>query len=162
MANKKVWFITGAGRGMGTDIAKAALAAGHAVVASGRNPEGATAAIGAHDDLLTVKLDVTDPAAAETAIQAAVDRFGRIDVLVNNAGNFNAGFFEEISPEAFRSQIETTLFGPLNVTRAVLPVMRKQHSGRLSPSRRLPELPAKSSAPRMPPPNSVSRAGWSP
>jgi NAD(P)-dependent dehydrogenase (short-subunit alcohol dehydrogenase family) len=129
MTDKKVWFITGAGRGMGTDIAKAALAAGHAVVATGRNPERVKAAIGAHDDLLTVKLDVTDPAAAETAIQAAVDRFRRIDVLVNNAGNFNAGFFEEISPEDFRAQIETTMFGPLNVTRAVLPVMRKQRSG---------------------------------
>jgi NAD(P)-dependent dehydrogenase (short-subunit alcohol dehydrogenase family) len=114
---------------MGTDIAKAALAAGHAVVATGRNPERVRAAIGAHDDLLTVKLDVTDPAAADTAIQAAVDRFGRVDVLVNNAGNFNAGFFEEIGSDDFRSQIETTLFGPVNVTRAVLPVMRKQRSG---------------------------------
>jgi NAD(P)-dependent dehydrogenase (short-subunit alcohol dehydrogenase family) len=129
MTDKKVWFITGAGRGMGTDIAKAALAAGHAVVAAGRNPERVNTAIGAHDDLLTVKLDVTDPIAAATAIQAAVDRFGRIDVLVNNAGNFNAGFFEEITPEDFRAQIETTLFGPINVTRAVLPVMRKQRSG---------------------------------
>ena len=129
MTNKKVWFITGAGRGMGADIANGALAAGHAVVATGRNPERVNTAIGAHDDLLPVKLDVTDPAAADTAIHAAVDRFGRIDVLVNNAGNFNAGFFEEITPEDFRAQIETTLFGPINVTRAVLPVMRKQRSG---------------------------------
>jgi NAD(P)-dependent dehydrogenase (short-subunit alcohol dehydrogenase family) len=129
MADKKVWFITGAGRGMGRDIAKAALATGHAVVATGRNAERVNTAIGARDDLLTVKLDVTDPAAADNAIKAAVDRFGRIDVLVNNAGNFNAGFFEEISPGDFRSQIETTLFGPINVTRAVLPVMRRQRSG---------------------------------
>ena len=129
MSDKKVWLITGAGRGMGVDIAKAALAAGHAVVATGRNAERVTAALGEHDDLLAVKLDVTDPAAAEAAVQAAVDRFGRIDVLVNNAGNFNAGFFEEISPEDFRAQIETTLFGPINVTRAVLPVMRAQRSG---------------------------------
>ena len=98
MTDNKTWFITGAGRGMGVDIAKAALAAGHAVVASGRNPERVSAALGAHDDLLAVKLDVTDPADAQAAAQAAVERFGRIDVLVNNAGNFYAGFFEELSP----------------------------------------------------------------
>lgn len=126
---KKVWFITGAGRGMGTDIAKAALAAGHAVVATGRNPEKVTQAVGKNEDLLAVKLDVTDPADAAAAIQAAVDRFGRIDVLVNNAGNFYAGFFEEITPADFRAQIETTLFGPMNVTRAALPVLRAQRSG---------------------------------
>ena len=128
---KKVWFITGAGRGLGTDIAKAALAAGHAVVATGRNPEKVTQAVGAHEDLLTVKLDVTDPADATAAVQAAVDRFGRIDVLVNNAGNFYAGFFEEITPQDFRTQIETTMFGPINVTRAALPVLRAQRSGLL-------------------------------
>jgi NAD(P)-dependent dehydrogenase (short-subunit alcohol dehydrogenase family) len=126
---KKIWFITGAGRGMGVDIAKAALAAGNAVVASGRNPERVSAALGVHDDLLVVKLDVTDPADAKDAARAAVDRFGRIDVLVNNAGNFYAGFFEELSPQDFRAQVETLLFGPLNVTRAVLPVLRAQRSG---------------------------------
>ena len=129
MTDKKIWFITGAGRGMGVDIAKAALAAGHAVVASGRNPERVSAALGAHDDLLVVKLDVTDPADAQDAAHAAVERFGRIDVLVNNAGNFYAGFFEELRPQDFRAQVETLLFGPLNVTRAVLPVMRAQRSG---------------------------------
>jgi NAD(P)-dependent dehydrogenase (short-subunit alcohol dehydrogenase family) len=129
MTDKKVWFITGAGRGMGVDIGKAALAAGDAVVATGRNPRKVSSALGAHDDLLAVKLDVTDPADAEAAVAAAVDRFGRIDVLVNNAGNFYAGFFEEISPEDFRAQLETTLFGPMNVTRAVLPVMRAQRAG---------------------------------
>jgi NAD(P)-dependent dehydrogenase (short-subunit alcohol dehydrogenase family) len=129
VTDKKIWCITGAGRGMGVDIAKAALAAGHAVVASGRNPERVSAALGAHDDLLVVKLDVTDPADAQEAARAAVDRFGRIDVLVNNAGNFYAGFFEELSPQDFRAQVETLLFGPLNVTRAVLPVMRAQRSG---------------------------------
>jgi NAD(P)-dependent dehydrogenase (short-subunit alcohol dehydrogenase family) len=129
VTDKKIWFITGAGRGMGVDIAKAALAAGNAVVASGRNPERVSAALGAHDDLLVVKLDVTDPAGAKDAARAAVDRFGRIDVLVNNAGNFYAGFFEELSPQDFRGQVETLLFGPLNVTRAVLPVMRAQRSG---------------------------------
>ncbi len=129
MTDKKVWLITGAGRGMGVDIATAALAAGDAVVATGRNPERVSAALGAHDDLLVVRLDVTDPADAEAAAKAAVERFGRIDVLVNNAGNFYAGFFEEISPQDFRAQVETTLFGPMNVTRAVLPVMRAQRSG---------------------------------
>ena len=129
MSEQKVWFITGAGRGMGVDIARAALAAGNAVVATGRNPEKVTAAVGAADDLLVVKLDVTSPEDAVAAVQAAVDRFGRIDVLVNNAGNFYAGFFEEISPDHFRAQIETNLFGPLNVTRAVLPVMRAQRAG---------------------------------
>jgi NAD(P)-dependent dehydrogenase (short-subunit alcohol dehydrogenase family) len=129
MGDKKVWLVTGAGRGMGVDIARAALAAGHAVVATGRNTEKVSSAIGEHDDLLAVKLDVTDAADAEAAVAAAVDRFGRIDVLVNNAGNFNAGFFEELSPEEFRAQIETTFFGPVNVTRAALPVMRRQRSG---------------------------------
>src|SRR5215207_9192316 len=128
--DKKVWLVTGASRGMGVDIAKATLAAGNAVVATGRRPEVVEQALGgAQDDLLVVKLDVTSPADAEAAVQAAVERFGRIDVLVNNAGNFYAGFFEEISPEDFRAQIETTLFGPMNVTRAVLPVMRAQRSG---------------------------------
>lgn len=128
---QEVWFITGAGRGLGTDIAKAALAAGHAVVATGRNPEKVTQAVGDREDLLAVKLDVTDPADATAAVQAAVDRFGRIDVLVNNAGNFYAGFFEEITPPDFRTQIETTMFGPINVTRVALPVLRAQRSGLL-------------------------------
>jgi len=131
MNEKKVWLITGAGRGLGVDIAKAALAAGHAVVATGRNAAKVAAAVGAHDDLLTVTLDVTHPPDAQTAVQATVERFGRIDVLVNNAGNFFAGFFEELSPEQVRNQIETLLFGPMNVTRAALPVMRQQRAGLL-------------------------------
>ncbi len=129
MTETKVWFVTGAGRGLGVDIASAALAAGHAVVATGRNPAKVTSAIGAHEDLLAVRLDVTDLGDAKTAVAAAMDRFGRIDVLVNNAGNFNAGFFEELSPEEFRAQIETTFFGPVNVTRVTLPIMRAQRSG---------------------------------
>jgi NAD(P)-dependent dehydrogenase (short-subunit alcohol dehydrogenase family) len=129
MTDKKVWLVTGAGRGMGVDIAKAALAAGNAVVATGRNPERVRSALGEADDLLVVKLDVTDPDDATDAARAAVDRFGRIDVLVNNAGNFYAGFFEELSPQDFRAQVGTLLFGPLNVTRAVLPIMRAQRSG---------------------------------
>jgi NAD(P)-dependent dehydrogenase (short-subunit alcohol dehydrogenase family) len=129
MTDKKVWLVTGAGRGMGVDIARVALAAGHAVVATGRNPERVRVALGTHDDLLAVTLDVTDSADAQAAVTTAVERFGRIDVLVNNAGNFYAGFFEEITPGDFRAQIETTLFGPLHVTRAVLPVMRAQRTG---------------------------------
>ena len=129
MTDKKIWFVTGAARGMGVDIATAALAAGHAVVATARNPDAVTAALGDHDNLLAVQLDITDPASVDAAINAAVDRFGRIDVLVNNAGNFYAGYFEEISPAQMRAQIETNLFGPMNVTRAVLPVMRRQRSG---------------------------------
>jgi NAD(P)-dependent dehydrogenase (short-subunit alcohol dehydrogenase family) len=114
---------------VGVDIAKAALAGGHGVVATGRNPKRVSSALGAHDDLLTLKLDVTSLDDAKDAAHAAVGRFGRIDVLVNNAGNFYAGFFEEISPEDFRMQIETTMFGPMNVTRAILPIMRAQRSG---------------------------------
>ena len=131
MAASKVWFVTGAGRGLGIDIAQQALAAGHFVVATGRNPNSVLRAIGAHDNLLAVALDITDPAAAEAAAQAAVARFGRIDVLVNNAGNFYAGYFENISPEQFRAQMETNFFGPLNVTRAILPIMRGQRSGQV-------------------------------
>ena len=129
MADKNVWFVTGAGRGMGVDIAKAALAAGHAVVATGRNPKLVAKALGAADDLLIVKLDVTRPEEAKAAVDAGVERFGRIDVLVNNAGNFYAGFFEEISPEDFRAQVETNFFGAVNVTRAMLPILRAQRHG---------------------------------
>src|SRR5215212_6400245 len=128
--DKKVWLVTGAGRGMGVDIAKAALAAGNAVVATGRRPEAVEQALGgAQDDVLVVKLNVSSPADAQAAVQAAVERFGQIDVLVNNAGNFYAGFFEEITPEDFRAQVETNFLGPVNVTRAVLPRMRAQRSG---------------------------------
>jgi NAD(P)-dependent dehydrogenase (short-subunit alcohol dehydrogenase family) len=129
MTDKKVWLITGASRGLGLDIAKAALAAGHAVIATGREPVKVTAAIGHHNDLLALKLDITRLEDAHAAVAAGVAKFGRIDVLVNNAGNFYAGFFEELSPEQVRNQIETLLFGPMNVSRAVLPVMRKQRAG---------------------------------
>ena len=129
MSEQKVFFITGASRGLGVDLARAALDAGHAVVATGRSTDSVTAAIGAHDHLLVAQLDVTDPASAQAAVDAAVARFGRIDVLVNNAGNFIAGTFEEIPDADFRAQLETNFFGPLNVTRAVLPVMRAQRSG---------------------------------
>jgi NAD(P)-dependent dehydrogenase (short-subunit alcohol dehydrogenase family) len=129
--NKKVWLITGAGRGMGADIAKAALAAGHAVVATGRNSGAVSEALGQSSDLLTVTLDVTRGSDAEAAVHAAVDRFGRIDVLVNNAASFYAGYFEELTPEQFERQLSVSLIGPMNVTRAVLPVMRKQRAGHI-------------------------------
>jgi len=131
MADKRVWFLTGAGRGMGVDIAQAALAAGHAVVATGRNTTSVTEAVGEAEELLVVQLDITSLASAEAAVQAVVERFGRIDVLINNAGNFYAGFFEELTSEQFERQLTTNLIGPTNVTRAVLPVMRKQRSGHI-------------------------------
>ena len=127
----KVWFITGAGRGMGVDIAKAALAAGNKVVATGRNTDKVTQAVGEVQDLLVVKLDVTRPVEAEAAVKAAVDQFGSIDVLVNNAASFYAGYFEELTPEQMELQLSTSLIGPMNVTRAVLPLMRKQRSGQI-------------------------------
>jgi len=127
--DKKTSFITGAGRGMGVDFAKAALAAGHNVVATGRNPDAVAEALGYSDDLLVVKLDVTSQQDAGAAVEAAVDRFGGIDVLVNNAASFYAGYFEELTPEQMDRQLATTLVGPMNVTRAVLPVMRRQRSG---------------------------------
>ncbi|WP_329549702.1 SDR family oxidoreductase [Streptomyces sp. NBC_01356] len=128
----KVILVTGAGRGLGTDIVREALAAGHQVVATGRRPEEVEKTLGGpQDNLLVTKLDVTSLENAESAVQAAVDRFGRIDVLINNAGNFFAGYFEEITPAQMRQQIETNLFGPMNVTRAVLPVLRKQRAGHI-------------------------------
>jgi NAD(P)-dependent dehydrogenase (short-subunit alcohol dehydrogenase family) len=125
----KVWFITGAGRGMGVDIAKAALAAGYKVVATGRNTDRVAEALGKSDNLLIGKLDITTPADAESAVKGALEKFDRIDVLVNNAANFYAGFFEELTPEQIERQLSTSLVGPMTVTRAVLPVMRKQRSG---------------------------------
>ena len=129
MAGRKVWFITGAGRGLGVDITKAALAAGHAVVATGRDTGKVTEALGEGDNLLVVELDITSAEQAQAAVAAAITKFGSIDVLVNNAGTFHAGFFEELSPAQFRDQIETLMFGPMNVTRAALPGMRQQRSG---------------------------------
>jgi len=129
--NDKVWIITGAGRGMGVDIAKAALDAGYKVVATGRNTDKVAKALGKAENLLVVKLDVTNPTDAVAVVKASIDRFGRIDVLVNNAANFYAGYFEELTPEQMEQQIQTSLIGPMNVARAVLPVMRKQRSGQI-------------------------------
>src|SRR5258707_6801325 len=131
MSNKKIWFITGASRGMGVDFAKAALAAGNAVVASGRDSAPVFRSLGQSNGLLAVKLDVTSRVDAEAAVRAAVDRFGRIDVLVNNAASFYAGYFEELTPEQIERQLAASLIGSMNVTRAVLPVMRKQRSGHI-------------------------------
>jgi len=131
MSNNKVWFITGAGRGMGVDITKAALKAGHKVVATGRNTESVAKALGKNENLLVVKLDVTKQADAEAAVNAAIENLGRIDVLVNHAANFMAGFFEDLPQEEIGQQIQTSLIGPMIVTRAVLPIMRKQRSGHI-------------------------------
>lgn len=131
MNNKKTWFITGASRGLGADIARQALGAGHRVVATGRGAQRVADAVGTHPDLLCVALDITDAAAVQQAVGIATDRFGPIDVLVNNAGNFYAGYFEEISTTQLRAQMETNFFGPLNVTRAILPGMRQRRSGQV-------------------------------
>ncbi|WP_426343736.1 oxidoreductase [Pseudoduganella sp. R-32] len=128
MANK-VWFITGASRGFGLLIARDALARGDSVVAAARNPQAIVDALGAHPQLLPLQLDVTKEAAAVVATQAAIERFGRIDVLVNNAGYGILGAVEETSAEEVRRNYETNVFGLLNVSRAVLPVMRRQRSG---------------------------------
>jgi NAD(P)-dependent dehydrogenase (short-subunit alcohol dehydrogenase family) len=125
----KTWFITGATRGMGTEFAKAAVAAGHNVVATGRKVEVLNEALGTAENLLTLSLDVNDAETIEAAVTATRERFGRLDVLINNAANFYAGYFEEQTPEEIQKQFRTTLFGTMNVTRAVLPVMRAQRSG---------------------------------
>jgi NAD(P)-dependent dehydrogenase (short-subunit alcohol dehydrogenase family) len=129
MTNKRIWFITGAGRGMGADFAKAVLASGDALVASGRDPGRLAELLGPSADLIVVKLDVTRREHAEAAVRSAVERFGRIDVLVNNAGIFEAGFFEELTPEQIDRTLAANLVGQMHVTRAVLPVMRRQQSG---------------------------------
>jgi NAD(P)-dependent dehydrogenase (short-subunit alcohol dehydrogenase family) len=118
MTGKQTWLITGAGRGMGVEFANAALAAGHSVVATGRNPDAVAHTLGESEDLLVVKLDVTSTQDAEAAVNAAVDWFGRIDVLVNNAASFYAGYFEELTAEQMERQLATSLIGPMNVTRA--------------------------------------------
>jgi NAD(P)-dependent dehydrogenase (short-subunit alcohol dehydrogenase family) len=132
MKESKVWFITGASSGIGLEISKSALAAGYKVAATGRDTEKVSKSIGeASDNLLVVKMDVTNSKEIETVVKSALDKFGTIDVLVNNAGNFYAGFFEELSPRQMELQLATSLFGPMDVTRAVLPVMRKNRSGHI-------------------------------
>lgn len=125
----KTWFITGASRGFGLLIAKVALARGDNVVATARNPQAILDALDNHRHLLALPLDVTDEQTAIDAVNHAVARFGRIDVLVNNAGYGLLGAVEESSADEVRRLYETNVFGLLNVTRAVLPVMRQQRSG---------------------------------
>ncbi|OAH13103.1 oxidoreductase [Streptomyces jeddahensis] len=126
------WFITGASRGFGLEIARQALERGDKVVATARNPKGVQDALSQYgDNVLAVGLDVTDEAQAREAVEAAVERFGTIDILVNNAGRGVLGAVEETTDAAFRSVYDTNVFGLANVTRAVLPVMRRQRSGRV-------------------------------
>lgn len=128
----KIWFVTGATRGLGAEIAKAALAAGDRVVVTGRRREALEATFGPNGDaLLSLSLDVTREADVQAAVEAALARFGRIDVLVNNAGYGNLGLFEETTDAEARAQYDTNVFGLYNVTRAVLPAMRGQRSGRI-------------------------------
>lgn len=130
MTNTKVWLVTGASSGIGLEIAKAALAAGNKVIATGRNAEKVTKAFGElSDNLLVVQLDVTNPEEINTALDAALEKFGTVDVLVNNAGSFYAGYFEELSQAQMERQFAVNVFGPMNVTRAVLPIFRSNKSG---------------------------------
>jgi NAD(P)-dependent dehydrogenase (short-subunit alcohol dehydrogenase family) len=126
---KRVWFITGASRGLGALIAEAALADGNAVVAAGRNVAAIAERLGNSPALLPVALDVTDEAQAKAAVQAALEKFGRIDVLVNNAGFGLLGAIEESSDADVRRMYDTNVFGLLNITRAVLPTLRSQRAG---------------------------------
>ncbi|MEX1827477.1 oxidoreductase [Luteibacter sp. CQ10] len=126
----KTWFITGASRGLGLEIARSALDAGDNVVATARKPEPLERLLDGHGDRIArVAMDVTSEASIDAAVTAALERFGRIDVLVNNAGFGQLGAFEELSTERIRAQFETNVFGVFNVTRAVLPIMRAQRSG---------------------------------
>ena len=127
----KVWFITGATRGIGAEIAKSALKAGHQVVATGRKPEKVTEALGTSDNLLVAALDVTREEKVKSAVKAAIDRFGRIDVLVNNAGLGILGAAEESSIAQAQSLFDTNFFGVIRVTNEVLPHMRHRGSGRI-------------------------------
>ena len=127
---KKVWMITGASRGLGAAIAEAVVANGDLLIATARNEESLTPFRGAKD-ALTLSLDVTREEAAKEAVSAALTRFGRIDVLVNNAGYGFVGAIEEASAQEIEAIYRTNVFGLLNVTRAVLPAMRQQRSGHI-------------------------------
>jgi NAD(P)-dependent dehydrogenase (short-subunit alcohol dehydrogenase family) len=129
----KVWFITGAGSGIGAGVAKAALKAGDRVVATSRNIDKLRKALGGHgnQNLAFVQLDVVNEGQAKAAVEQAVQRFGRIDVLVNNAGFSLLGNFEELTIPAFEAQFATNFWGVVYVMRAILPVMRKQRSGHI-------------------------------
>lgn len=129
---KKTWFITGASRGLGVEIAKAAMRSGDRVVAAGRKRKAVIDSLGPDNgQLLSVELDVTNAGQARAAVDAAASRFGAIDVLVNNAGYGHLGFFEETTVEDAQAQFATNLFGAFNVTRAALPIMRSARKGRI-------------------------------
>src|SRR5277367_351376 len=126
----KTWLITGASRGFGRQLAEAVLDAGDQLVATARQPEQLDDLVAAHGERIqAVALDVTDAAAAEAAVKTAVEAFGGLDVVVNNAGYANSAPIEEMTEDDFRAQVETNLFGVVNVTRAALPVLRSQRSG---------------------------------
>jgi NAD(P)-dependent dehydrogenase (short-subunit alcohol dehydrogenase family) len=128
----QVWLITGSSRGIGRALADAVLAAGHRLIATARNPKQLSELIDRHGDRVrAIALDVTEERAAGEAVQSAVDNFGRLDVLVNNAGYGDLNSIEDTSLKEFRAQIETNLFGVIIVTRAAIPVMRRQGSGRI-------------------------------
>jgi NAD(P)-dependent dehydrogenase (short-subunit alcohol dehydrogenase family) len=128
----KVWLITGSGNGLGRDVAKAALAAGDCVVAGARRTEELAPLVAQYGEWVKpVKLDVRDEAAAKAAVQSAVDGFGRLDVLVNNAGYGQFAPFEQMSPEDFQAIMDTCFYGVVYTTRAAIPVMRKQKSGHI-------------------------------
>lgn len=128
----KIWFITGSSRGLGRSLTQAVLAKGDRVAATARNPEqlkDLTSIYG--DQILPIQLDVTDNAQIKEAVEKAIKHFGRIDVLVNNAGFGITGAAEAFTEEQVRSQLETNLYAPIAVTRAILPYMRQQRSGRI-------------------------------
>lgn len=132
MTNNKVWLVTGASSGIGLEITKGVLAAGNKVIATGRNANKVSKALGeSTDNLLVVQMDVTNPEEINTALDAAIEKFGTVDVLVNNAGSFYAGYFEELSQTQMERQFAVNVFGPMNVTRAVLPIMRSNKSGHI-------------------------------
>lgn len=129
MAQEQIWFISGANKGLGAAIAREALDKGHKVVAASRKPEAIAEVLGHSPNLLPVRLDITNDEETHAAVNAALDRFGRIDVLVNNAGYGLLGYFEEFSEKLIRQQMETNVFGTMKLTRAVLPGMRRQKQG---------------------------------
>ncbi len=131
MADAPVWMITGASRGLGSEFARVALEHGCRVAATARRPEAVREALGQHEGLAAIALDVTDRAQIGAAVQQALDAFGRIDVLVNNAGYGLFGALEETTDAETRAIFDTNVFGMMNVSRAVLPVMRAQGKGRI-------------------------------